>query len=306
MGPGYDRAVIEDPDIGVRIGELSRRVGVSADVLRAWERRYGVLSPQRSRAGQRLYSEADEQRVLSMQESIRAGYTPQVAARLALRNGDSNTELPSSPPLDVLAASLSEALDGYRDGAAHDALEALRAAYGIEIVLTRVVLPLLRRIGERWARGELSVSQEHFASGLLIGWLRSITRGWDSGEGPCVLAACPAGEAHDLGLLCFSVLLRERGHRIAYLGASVPSDALFMTAQQLNPDLVLIAGVREEPFWNSFEALTELSDLYTLMLGGAGASTALGAQLRAEVLSQDLAAAADAIAAALSVGVGSA
>ena len=59
MGAGYDPAVIEDPDIGVRIGELSRRVGVSADVLRAWERRYGVISPQRSRAGQRLYSEAD-------------------------------------------------------------------------------------------------------------------------------------------------------------------------------------------------------------------------------------------------------
>ena len=306
MGAGYDPAVIEDPDIGVRIGELSRRVGVSADVLRAWERRYGVISPQRSRAGQRLYSEADERRVLSMRESIRAGYTPQVAARLALRDGDPGAEPASPLPLDVLAASLAEALDGYRDAAAQDALEALRAAYGIEVVVTRVVLPLLHEIGERWARAELSVSQEHFASGLLIGWLRSLSRGWDSGDGPCVLAACPAGEAHDLGLLCFSVLLRERGHRIAYLGASVPSDALFMTAQQLDPDLVLIAGVREEPFWNSFEALTELSDLYRLMLGGAGASAALGAQLRAEVLPQDPTAAADAITAALRVGVASA
>ena len=306
MGRGYDPAVIKDPDIGVRIGELSRRVGVSADVLRAWERRYGVLSPQRSRAGQRLYSDADEQRVLSMQKSIRAGYTPQVAARLALRNGEPGAEPRSAPALEVLAAALGEALDGYRDADAHDALDALRAAYGIEVVLTRVVLPLLHRIGERWARGELSVSQEHFTSGLLIGWLRSLTRGWDAGDGPCVLAACPAGEAHDLGLLCFTVLLRERGHRIAYLGASVPSDALFMTAQQLDPDLVLIAGVREEPFWNSFEALTELSDLYRLMLGGAGASSALGAQLRAEVLPQDPTAAADVIVAALGAGVASA
>ncbi len=297
--------MVEGSEIGVRIGELSRRVGVSADVLRAWERRYGVLAPQRSPAGQRLYTNADEQRVLAMRESIRSGYTPQVAARLALSSEEPRDDTGASPlpALEDLATSLSEALDGYRDAAAQDALETLRAAYGVEVVLTRVVLPLLNEIGERWARAELSVSQEHFASALLVGWLRSLSRGWDIGAGPCVMAACPAGEAHDLGLLCFAVLLRERGNRIAYLGASVPSDALFNAADQVKPDVVLIAGVREDPFWNSYEALTELSDSYRLMLGGAGASAALGEQLRAQVLPQDPSAAADAIAAAVGAGV---
>ncbi len=113
-----------------------------------------------------------------------------------------------------------------------------------------------------------------------------------------MLAACPAGEAHDLGLLCFSLLLRERGLRITYLGASVPSDSLFDAAERVKPDVAIIAGVREEPFWDSYEALAELSFLYPLMLGGAGASPALSDVLRAQVLPQDPVAAADMVAGA--------
>src|SRR5215210_1718631 len=69
---------------GWRIGELGRRVGLSPDVLRAWERRYGLLQPRRSRSGQRLYSPADEARVRRMLDHMDAGYAPAVAARLAL------------------------------------------------------------------------------------------------------------------------------------------------------------------------------------------------------------------------------
>src|SRR3954453_6764341 len=68
---------------GLRIGELSRRVGVTPDVLRAWERRYALLRPQRSRSGQRLYTEADEARVREMLEHMDRGYSPAVAARLS-------------------------------------------------------------------------------------------------------------------------------------------------------------------------------------------------------------------------------
>jgi DNA-binding transcriptional MerR regulator len=297
--------VIQD-DIGVRIGELSRRVGVSPDVLRAWERRYGVLSPRRSAAGQRLYTAADEQRIRRMRQSIERGYSPSVAARIAIgdtgadgaRGPEGDAGAPGQFSLEELAQRLRETLFALADGSANRTLDQLLAGYGIETALVRVILPLLREIGDLWARNELTVGQEHFASALLAGRLRSLARGWDDGDGPRVLAACPAGEAHDLGLLCFSLLMRERGLRITYLGASVPSDSLFDAAQRVDPAVAVIAGVREEPFWDSYEALAELSFLYPLMLGGAGASAALADVLHAQVLPPDPSVAADMVAAA--------
>ncbi len=95
--------------------------------------------------------------------------------------------------------------------------------------------------------------------------------------------------------------MRERGLRITYLGASVPSDSLFDAAERVNPAVAVIAGVREEPFWDSYEALAELSFRYSLMLGGAGASAALGDILRARLLPQDPVAAADMVAATVAV-----
>ncbi len=297
--------MIQD-DIGVRIGELSRRVGVSPDVLRAWERRYGVLSPQRSPAGQRLYTAQDEQRIRRMRESIDSGYSPRVAARLAIgetagvpaEGSGISTAAPLLPPLEELASRLRESLFALSDDRSNRALDQLLTGYGIEAVLVRAILPLLREIGDLWARNELTVGQEHFASALLIGRLRALGRGWDEGDGPRVLVACPAGEAHDLGLLCFSLLMRERGLRITYLGASVPSESLFDAAERVDPAVAVIAGVREEPFWDSYEALAELSFQRPLLLGGAGASPALVEVLSAQVLPQDPSVAADIVAAA--------
>src|SRR3954468_7005851 len=87
---------------GRRIGELSRRVGVSPEVLRAWERRYGLLRPQRSRSGQRLYTELDEARVTRMLGHMDAGYSPAVAARLAVEPG-------GAPPAPAAAGEPAQA-----------------------------------------------------------------------------------------------------------------------------------------------------------------------------------------------------
>lgn len=239
------------------------------------------------------------------------GYSAAVAARLAIAGfsepvsapaagstgrfgGSSHMGAPApEPAIDRLGLSevsrrLSDALDGFDDSGANRTLDALLAAHGLEVALCDVILPLLNEIGCRWAANEVTVAQEHFASALLTGRLRALARGWDEGEGPLVLAACPSGESHDLGLLCFSLMLREHGHRIAYLGGSVPGDALFDAAQRLAPEVLVISAVREEPFWNAFEALNELSDLFPMAIGGAGSGHALADQLRARLLPRDL------------------
>jgi MerR family transcriptional regulator, light-induced transcriptional regulator len=287
---------------GVRIGELSRRVGVSPDVLRAWERRYGLLDPLRSDSGQRLYTPADESRVRRMRELMAEGFSAQVAARSV------GAPAPAPPPADTAAlaaviAALDEALMALDATAAHTAFDRLLAGYGLDTVLGDAILPLLARIGDRWERGDTTVAQEHFASALLAGRLQALTRGWDRGNGPRAIAACPPGERHDLGLLCFALALRDRGWRIAYLGQDTPVQALADTAARLAPDLVVMSAVSRQPLARAAGALAELGRAHPLAIGGRGASHDLAERLSARFLPDCVIASADAIAAGLGADV---
>jgi hypothetical protein len=105
------------------------------------------------------------------------------------------------------------------------------------------VLPYLHELGERWASGEASVGQEHFASQLIRGRLLGLARGWDRGSGPRALLACAPGEQHDLGLIVFGVALRARGWRITYLGQDTPLETLAESARSLGPLAIVISSV---------------------------------------------------------------
>jgi DNA-binding transcriptional MerR regulator/methylmalonyl-CoA mutase cobalamin-binding subunit len=282
---------------GVRIGELSRRVGVSPDVLRAWERRYGLLDPLRSDSGQRLYTPADESRVRRMRELMAEGFSAQVAARSA-----GALSPPAAPPpadtaaLEAVVAALDDALMALDATAAHTAFDRLLAGYALDSVLGDAILPLLRRIGDRWERGDTTVGEEHFSSALVAGRLQALTRGWDRGSGPRAIAACPPGERHDLGLLCFALALRDRGWRIAYLGPDTPVEALADTAARLAPDLVVLSAVSGEPLAAAAGALAELARTHPLAIGGRGASAELAERLSARLLRDGVIASANVIA----------
>src|SRR5512146_2604916 len=165
----------------LRIGELSRRLGVSAHALRAWERRYGPLHPQRSASGARMSSQAAEGRVRRMQAQLARGLSAAEAARAALDEDQAT-------PADVLdhidegrvarpeglaetVGALTQALDALDEPAAQAVLDRLLAEFTVETVLRDVVLPYLHELGERWQRGTVSVAQEHFASHCCAGAL---------------------------------------------------------------------------------------------------------------------------------------
>src|SRR6476661_4574003 len=115
----------------LRIGALSRRVGVSPELLRAWEQRYGLLQPSRSSGGFRLYSGADEARVRSMRRHLGAGLSAAEAARLALTESIGVVEEQGSggAQLDQLSTELQVALDRFDEPAAHAVLDRLFAAF---------------------------------------------------------------------------------------------------------------------------------------------------------------------------------
>jgi DNA-binding transcriptional MerR regulator len=209
----------------LRIGELARRVGVSAEVLRSWQQRYGVLRPSRSDSGYRLYGRDDQRRALRMKELIDAGHAAAEAAAAV-----AEPALDAGPVPPWTGGRLSEARGSLRDAllaldatAAHASLDHLIDAHTIDVLLRDVVLPVLQELGEGWQYGRVSIAQEHFGSELLAGRLRSLGRSWDDGLGPRVLLACPGGERHDLGLLCCALALHQRGWRITYLGADTHS-----------------------------------------------------------------------------------
>jgi MerR family transcriptional regulator, light-induced transcriptional regulator len=258
----------------VRIGELSRRSGVSPELLRAWERRYGLLQPIRSAGGLRLYSVGDLERVRTMRRHLTSGVAAAEAAALALRDPDSAE--PAEPALSTSAAraALADALDRFDEPGAQAVLDRLLIAATVDTVLAEVVLPYLNDLGERWARGEASVAQEHFASNVLRGRMLSLARGWGRGLGPLALLACLPDERHDLGLVAFGLALRGRGWRIGYLGADTPFDTLEETADSLAPALVALTAVIPEHLEQAGPRLRSLALRHRVALGGAGVSHA--------------------------------
>jgi len=251
----------------IRIGELARRTGVSPELLRAWEDRYGLLQPSRSPGGFRLYTAADEVRTRQMTRLIADGLSAAEAARQAL-TGDEIEPRIAPPIVDQLATQLRTALDDFDGAAAHAALDSLLASVSPEIVLADVVLPYLRDLGDRWQAGRASVAQEHFASQLLRGRLLAIARDWDSGTGPKLLLACLPAEAHDLGLIIFGILAARRGWRITLLGADTPIDTLYATVRRVRPSLTVLLATTPTMLSTHASDIRALSGLTRTAIAG--------------------------------------
>jgi MerR family transcriptional regulator, light-induced transcriptional regulator len=255
----------------LRIGELSKRAGVSPELLRAWERRYGLLRPMRSAGGLRLYSPADVERVRLMRQHLADGVAAAEAAALALRAGVGEEAAPATLLPAAMRDDLAEALDGFDEPRAQEILDRLLAVATVDTLLREVVLPYLHELGERWERGEASIAQEHFASSVLRGRLLGLARGWGLGLGPAAVLACLPGEQHDLGLIAFGLALRSRGWRIVYLGTDTPIETVEEVSRRLDPSLVVLVAVSSERVQPVLAQLRALAGRHRLALGGGAA-----------------------------------
>jgi DNA-binding transcriptional MerR regulator len=283
----------------LRIGELSDRVGVSPEVLRAWERRYGLFSPTRTAGGFRLYGEADEGRARLMLAHLDAGVSAREAARLARAERSATDEPSGVPGPGRLDADLRSALDDLDEPRAQAALDRLLTGLALETVLRDAVLPYLHELGDRWQRGEASIAQEHFASALLRGRLLGLARGWGTGTGPVGLLACLPGEQHDLGLICFGLALRGHGWRIIFLGSDTPLETISEAARLVRPALVILSATIAEHARGAQPELRDVARHAPLALAGAGASPATAAAVGARFLGEDPVTAAAAVAVAV-------
>jgi MerR family transcriptional regulator, light-induced transcriptional regulator len=270
----------------LRIGELARRTGTSPELLRAWERRYGLLDPSRSEGGFRLYSDDDEARILAVKRLIADGLSASEAARAAL-GGEAISDVEAGSIVEELAGDLRSALDRFDEAGANAVLDRMLTALSVETVLQEILLPYLKILGDRWARGEVSVAQEHFASSLIRGRLLGLARGWGAGSRPAVVLACPPGEEHDLGLIIFGIVVSRRGWRVVYLGQDTPFATIEETVDAVDPRLVVLAFTEGTDLTADEDALRRLAERVPVAVGGAGVIQEMGTALGLRILRGD-------------------
>ena len=279
------------PAGALRIGEFARRVGVNPELLRAWERRYGLLQPIRTEGGFRLYTAEDAERVEQMKAALAEGLSAAEAARRALE-----PVRPQDSGLEDARERLLAAAHDYDETAIHAILDEALAGFALETVLRELILPALRGIGDDWERGALEVGKEHFATTIIRERLLARSRLWSRGGGPLAVLACAPGELHDIGLIAFGLVLRSHGWRIFFLGANTPLETVAQAAAAFRPKLVVVSSMDGALLEDLATELRRLARSAPLVLSGHGASEELCARLRLDRLDGDLVAAAETVA----------
>ena len=280
-----DRANVE-PRYPVRA--VIARTGLSADVLRAWERRYGAVAPQRSPGGQRLYSEEDVARLVLLRRASQAGHSIGEVARLDVAALEALLDDAIRPPTTAPTAEAVEALvAGCLAAAARLDAVALEAAlkravlaFGGTALVDDVLPRFLRRVGDRWHEGAIGPAHEHLASATVrrvLAWLTDMYV--VPPRAPRLLVATPAGELHEFGAMLAAAAAAEEGWEVVYLGASLPAGQVAAAAAQVGARAVALSAVHDE----GAAALEEVRAVaralplgVALLVGGAAAERAGG------------------------------
>ncbi len=274
---------------------VALRTGLSPSVLRAWERRYRVVEPSRSNGGQRLYSDADIERLALLNRATQAGRSISQVARLtsteleglvqedeaALRaelesrvGSGSNSKILRHRPVDHVsleeAMAAVESLDAGRlDAVVKRAAVALGATHVTESLL----VPLLRRIGDRWQEGTLRPRHEHMATVVLrnlIGWLTEAVEPAETA--PRIIIGTPTGERHEIGAMLAASVAAAEGWQVILLGSDLPAEDVSAGATEVGAAAVGLSFINPNDVarWGRYllQLRQQLPDDVQIIVGG--------------------------------------
>ncbi|MEP6812813.1 MAG: MerR family transcriptional regulator [Actinomycetota bacterium] len=262
---------------GLNIAALAQRTGVAADTLRKWELRYAILQPKRTAGGQRRYSERDVARVEWLRERLEEGY----------RIGEAASLLGSVGPKPARSArehlnGLLDALDDVEPEVIGLRLDQAFALLRVEETFEAVLCPLLEAVGERWQAGTVTTAEEHLVSEAVRSRLGHLLADADGGPHGVAVLACAPGERHELGLMMATIALRRDGWKVVYLGADTPlADALALAEALSARVLGLSLSTAERTDALTAGLLAGVPDGVSVVVGGAGATSALARKLGA-------------------------
>ncbi len=264
---------------------VARRTGLSAHVIRIWEKRYGAVEPERTDTNRRLYSREQIERLTLLRELKQAGQsighvaklpTPklrQLAAELVGANRRAVRPLTRGPATGSLLEGCVAAVKTLDSLALDEALKRAATALGAQGSLQRVVAPLAQTIGDLWRDGTLTAAHEHFASAAIRVFLGHAAKPFGGTENAPVLAvATPAGQVHELGALLVGAMAANLGWHVTYLGASLPAAEIAGAAKQNRARAVALSLVYPEDDSRLEGELTLLRELLppevVLLAGG--------------------------------------
>jgi len=272
-----------------RIHRVAKLTGLSKDVIRVWERRYGLVKPSRSSNRYREYSDEEVALLRFVKAQMEQGAT---IGALAAEGHDSlvarmRVATPVSAedqkPHERLLDDLVESLDPLDKAGFERRLNGAVAVIPFEEAVQRILLPLQRRIGELWHQGQLNTAIEHYVTKIVQQKLFSVMNQLPVNEfGPRILIACPEGETHEIGAQAVAYIAATRGCHVYYLGPNLPSSDLVTFCETIKPDLVLLSLTEVKPEAAVLQQLKELELLATrwsVAVGGQGAR-AIGDRLR--------------------------
>jgi MerR family transcriptional regulator, light-induced transcriptional regulator len=208
------------------IRTVSMLTGVNAVTIRAWERRYNLISPQRTPKGHRLYTHQDVERIRQIVELLKQGISVgHVKPLLDHSPGDGSTA-PARDNGDIwkhYQDRMLQAIEKFDEPALDSSYNDALSLYPVGIVNQRLTTPLLRLLGERWGLREAGVAEEHFFSVYLRNKLGTRIHHMNQrSHAPLLLLACLPGELHEIGLLFFALSAISNGYRVLILGANTP------------------------------------------------------------------------------------
>lgn len=283
---------------GYPIRAVSLMTGVGIDTLRAWERRYNAVTPQRDARG-RVYSDDDVRRVRLLHDAVSRGYA---IGRVATYTTEQLEQLPQtrttrtrgagpSPPAAVTGIGVSEliaATERFDAATVEGTLARAATMLTVPQLLREIVVPVLNEIGTRWHDGEAQIAHEHLLSASVRNVLGSLLRLHQAANRPdAILVATPSGEPHELGALGAAVLSASCGLGTIYLGPGLPAEEILSTLRIVHVDVVLLgvmgAGDSARAETEVHRIANGLPQATELWLGGTAASR-LASQLGGRAL----------------------
>ncbi|HSE97698.1 MAG TPA: MerR family transcriptional regulator, partial [Blastocatellia bacterium] len=213
-------------------GAVTRLTGLSADVVRVWERRYEAVRPERSEGGSRLYTEEDVARLRRLRQAVERGHNIGQAARMSEAElerllGETESAVEGPDPYRLSCERFLQAI-ARMDVVAAD-LELSRAAtlFPARQLIKNIVAPILTEVGDRWAHGDIGIAHEHLATGLLRNLLSSLFRLYPPPPlAQTLVLTTPSGERHEFGLLLAALLAATHGWKAVYLGPDLPANEI--------------------------------------------------------------------------------